>query len=60
MIHDFYDVIEEIITKKLGPSQIWNANETGFPMDPQKSKVIAPVDEVGFTTVGAGRENTTV
>ena len=62
MIYGFYDVIEEIITaKKLGPLQIWNANETGFPMDPQNSKVIAPVGEVGFaTTGGAGRENTTL
>ena len=61
LIYDFYDVIEEIITtKKLGPSQIWNADETGFPMDPQKLKVIAPVGEVGFTTGGAGQENTTV
>ena len=35
--------------------------ETGFLMDPQKSKVIASVGEVGFTTTGgAGRENTTV
>ena len=62
LIYDFYDVIEEIITtKKLGPSQIWNADETGFPMDPQKSKVIAQVGEVNFTTTaGASRENTTV
>ena len=35
--------------------------KTGFLMDPQKSKVIASVGEVGFTTTGgAGRENTTV
>ena len=62
LIYYFYDVIEEIITtKKLGPSQIWNAYETGFPTDPQKSKVIAPVGEVSFTrTSGAGRENTFV
>ena len=59
MIYDFY-VIEEIITAKK-QSQIWNADETGFPMDPQKSKVIAPVGEVGFTTTGsAGQENTTI
>ena len=62
MIYDFYDVTEEIITtKKLDPSQIWNADETGFLMDRHKSKVIAPVGEVGFTiTGGAGRENTTI
>ena len=62
MIYDFYDVIEEIVTtKKLDPSQIWNVNKTGFPMDPQKSKVIAPVGEVGFKTTGsAGQENKTV
>ena len=35
--------------------------ETGFLMDPQKSKVIASVGEVSFTTTGgAGQENTTV
>ena len=59
MIYDFY-VIEEIITAKK-QSQIWNADETGFSMDPQKSKVIAPVGEVGFTTTDdAGQENTTI
>ena len=46
---------------KLGPSQIWNVDETGFPMNPQKSNVIAPVGEVSFTTSdGPGRENITV
>ena len=62
LIYDFYDVIEEIITtRKLGPSQIWNAGATGFPVDPQKLKVIAPVGEVSFTaTGGAGQENTTI
>ena len=52
-IYDFYDDIEEIITKKkLGPSQIWNTKETRFPMDLQKLKVIVQVGEVGFTTTG--------
>ena len=51
LIHDFYDGIKEIITtKKLGSLQIWNAGETGFPIDPQKLKVIAPVGEVCFTS----------
>ena len=51
LIHDFYDAIKEIITtKKLGSLQIWNAGETGFPIDPQKLKVIAPVGEVCFTS----------
>ena len=53
LIYDFYNVIEETITtKKLGPLQIWNADETGFPVDPHKSKVIAPVGQVDFTTTG--------
>ena len=62
LIYDFYDVIEEIITtRKLGPSQIWDAGATGFPVDPQKLKVIAPVGEVSFTTTGgAGQENATI
>ena len=62
LIYDFYEVIDRIITEKnLGPSQIWNVDETGFPMDPQKSRVIAPIGETGFTTTGgSGRENTTV
>ena len=62
MIYGFYDVIEEIITaKKLGPLQIWNADETGFLMYPQNSKVVAPNGEDGFAkTGGGGGENTTL
>ena len=41
LIHDFYDAIKEIITtKKLGSLQIWNAGETGFPIDPLDPLVI--------------------
>ena len=58
----FFDVIEKIIKEQnFGVAQIWNTNETGFPMDPQKCKVIVPRGETGFTTTGvAGTEMTTV
>ena len=57
-----FDVIEKIIKEQnFRVAQIWNTNETGFPMDPQKCKVIAPRGETGFTTTdGAGTEMTTV
>ena len=39
----FFDVIEKIIKEQnFGVAQIWNTNGTGFPMDPEKCKVIAP------------------
>ena len=61
IISDFYDVIEEIINnKKLQPSEIWNCDESGFPMDPSKCKVISVRGETAYkVTCGPGRENTT-
>ena len=54
-------VIEEIIKeKKLSAEQIWNCDESGFPMDPQKSRVVSVRGEVAYkVTCGPGRENTT-
>ena len=58
----FFDVIEKIIKEQnFGVAQIWNTNGTGFPMDPEKCKVIAPRGKTGFTTTGgAGMKMTTV
>ena len=59
IINDFYDLIEGIIKeKKLTAAQIWNCDESVFPTDPSKSKVISPRGEVAYKiTWGAGREN---
>ena len=59
IVNDFYDVIEKIIIDhKLNPKQVWNCDESGFPTDPSKSKVISPRGEVAYKiTWGAGREN---
>ena len=62
IIFDFYEVVEKIIKeKKLKREQIWNCDESGFPTDPSKCKVVAPIGMPGYkTTPGAGRENHTV
>lgn len=62
LIYDFYDVIEKIISEKnLKPEQVWNCDESGFPTDPSKCRVVAPVGKPGWKiTTGAGRENITV
>ena len=59
IIYDFYEVLEEVIAeKKLTPAQIWNCDESGFPTDPGKCKVISPIGETAYKiTWGAGREN---
>ena len=62
IIYDFYEVVEKIIKeRKLKRGQIWNCDELGFPTDPSKCKVVAPIGMPGYkTTPGAGRENHTV
>ena len=57
----FFIVLEDIVSKKnLGATQIWNCDESGFPHDPQKCKVVSVKGETAFKlTCGAGRENTT-
>lgn len=62
IIYDFYEVIDKVITENnLSPKQIWNCDESGFPTDPSKYKVVAPIGKAGWkTTCGAGRENITV
>ena len=43
IIFDFYEVVEKIKEKKLKREQIWNCDELGFPTDPSKCKVVAPI-----------------
>ena len=59
IIYDFYDTIEKIVEEKgLTPKQVWNCDESGFPTDPSKAKIIAPKGQIGNKlTWGAGREN---
>ena len=61
IINDFYDVIERIIKEKnLQPNQIWNCDESGFPTDPQKCRVVGVKGKEALkVTFGAGRENIT-
>jgi len=62
LIYDFYEVMEKLEKQyKFKASQIWNCDEYGFPTDPSKARVVAPVGKQGWkTTSGAGRENITV
>ena len=59
IVNDFYDVIEKHISdENLKPEQVWNLDESGFPTDPSRSKVISPRGEVGYKiTWAAGPEN---
>ena len=60
MIYDFYDKLATIIDANpdLNPDNIWNCDESGFPTDPGKSKVIAPHNKTGFKmSYGVHREN---
>ena len=59
IIYGFYEKVEEVIKNhKFVLAQIWNCDESGFPTDPSKCKVIAPIGKPGWkTTPGAGREN---
>jgi len=61
VVYDFYDVLEKIVTeKKYTADQIWNCDESGFPSDPKRCKVLGPSGEIAYrVTPGAGRENTT-
>ena len=62
LIYDFYDVIEKLFEEhNFTPAQVWNCDESGFPTDPSKGNVVAPIGKSGWkTTCGAGRENITV
>ena len=61
IIYDLYDVIEDIIVKNnLSAEKIWNCDESGFPMDPLKFRVVSERGKVAYKVMcGPGRENTT-
>ena len=61
IIYEFYEIIEKIIKEKdLSPNKIWNTDESGFPVDPKKCKVISQRGEKDYkVTLGPGRENIT-
>ena len=43
IIYGFYELIEKTITeKKLKQEQIWNCDESGFPTDPSRARLVAP------------------
>ncbi|XP_076824996.1 uncharacterized protein LOC143470629 [Clavelina lepadiformis] len=60
IIFDIYECIDKIIKEKsLGPEQIWNCDESGFPSDPQKCKVVSIRGQTAYKlTCGAGCDNT--
>lgn len=62
IIYHFYDVLEETVKSMgIGPNQIWNCYETGFPSDPKYCKVINESGEVTYcVTLQPERENTTI
>ena len=61
IIYDFYDLLEELVnTYKFSASQVWNCDESGFPTDPQRCKVVSVKGQTAYkTTSGARRENIT-
>ena len=62
IIYQFYDMLEEVVRlNNIGPNQIWNCDETGFPHDPTSCRVVGPRGKVSYkVTAGPGRQNTTV
>ena len=62
IIFDFFDQLEKVVSENnLEASQIWNCDESGFPTDPLKCKVISVKGETAYkVTCGARRENITV
>ena len=61
IVYDFYDILREIIEKyKFKDTQIWNCDESGFPTDPHRCKVVSVKGQTAYkTTSGARRENIT-
>ena len=64
IVYKFYDLLEEMV-QKLGvanrPDFIWNCDESGFPHEPKKCKVISKKGVKTLQVIpGAHRENTTV
>lgn len=61
VIYDFYDLLEELMEEhQFEPDQIWNCDESGFPTDPQRCRVVSGKGESAYKiTCGAGKENIT-
>lgn len=62
LIYDFYETLDQVVSENgLNKSQIWNCDESAFPSDPQRCKVVSKRGKVAYkVTCGAGRQNTTV
>ena len=62
VVYDFFDTLETLLNKKgFTATQIWKCDESGFPSDPKKCKVVSVSGQTAYrVTPGAGRENTTV
>ena len=56
IIYDFYDVLERLMReKKFKPKQVWNCDESGFPHDPLKCRVVIIKGKTAYkVTCGAG------
>ena len=49
VIYDFYDVLSKLMTEKnYPPENIWNCDESGFPSDPKKIKVVVTKGKPAF------------
>ena len=61
VVYDFYEKLEKIIMENnLQPHQIWNCDESGFPNDPGKCKVVSVKGKTAYNvTCGTRRENIT-
>ena len=60
VIYDFFDSLETVTKENTYEEDaVWNYDESGFPFDPSKVKVISKKGETAYrVTPGAGRENT--
>ena len=62
VIYDFYDKLQFILDSNpdITAENIWNCDESGFPTDPAKSKVVGPTNQPAYKlSFGARRENIT-
>ena len=55
IIYAFYDLPEELVnTYKCSPRKVWNYDESGFPTDPQRSKVVSVKGQTAYKTTSVG------
>ena len=62
VIYDFYDKLQFILDSNpdITAENIWNCDESGFPTDPVKSKVVGPTNQPAYKlSFGARRGNIT-